>query len=97
MNCALGTLCIGHCKRAAIRAAMADMLSAAMTDTSITRTLGLALLTVGNLRRLAEHLGVSEVELVDWLTGERKPPTAIYMRALDLVARGPFIAGQEER
>jgi hypothetical protein len=76
---------------------MAHMLSAAMTDTSITRSLGLALLTVGNLRRLAEHLDVSEFELVDWLTGERRPPTSVYMRALDLVARGPFLARHEER
>jgi hypothetical protein len=70
---------------------MADMLSAVMTDTSITRTLALALLSLGSLQRLAEHLGVSEGELADWLTGERRPPTDVYMRALDLVARGPFI------
>jgi len=62
-----------------------------MTDTSITRTLALALLTLGSLERLAEHLGVSERELAEWLTGERKAPTSVYMRALDLVARGPFI------
>jgi DNA-binding transcriptional regulator YdaS (Cro superfamily) len=66
------------------------MLTAPMTDTSITRTLALALLSIGSLERLADCLGVSEAQLVDWLTGERKPPTSIYVRALDVVARGPF-------
>jgi hypothetical protein len=73
------------------------MLSAAMTDTSITRTLALALLSLGSLQRLAEHLGVSELELADWLTGERRPPTDVYVRALDLVARGPYIRRNKER
>lgn len=76
---------------------MAAMLSAATTDTSITRTLAVALLSLGNLQRLAEHLGVSEAELIDWLTGERKPPISVYVRALDVVARGPLIARHEER
>jgi len=68
-----------------------------MTDTSITRTLALALLSLGSLQRLAEQLGVSELELADWLTGERRPPTDVYTRALDLVARGPFIPRNKAR
>ena len=76
---------------------MARMLTAAMTDTSITRTLGRALLTIGSLERLAEYLGVPERQLLDWLEGERKPPTSVYTRALDLVARGPFIPRNKGR
>ena len=68
-----------------------------MTDTSITRTLGRALLTIGSLERLADYLGVSERQLLDWLEGERKPPTSVYTRALDLVARGPFIPRNKGR
>ncbi|HET7363124.1 MAG TPA: hypothetical protein VFJ70_06060 [Burkholderiales bacterium] len=68
-----------------------------MTDTSITRTLGRALLTMGSLERLAEYLGVSERELLDWLEGERKPPTSVYARALDLVSHGPFIPRNKPR
>jgi DNA-binding transcriptional regulator YiaG len=73
------------------------MLTAPMTDTSITRTLALALLSIGSLQRLAEYLGVSEAQLADWLTGERQPPTSIYVRALDVVARGPFIPRNKAR
>jgi transcriptional regulator with XRE-family HTH domain len=69
----------------------------AMTDTSITRTLGRALLAIGSLERLAEYLGVSERQLLDWLEGERKPPTSVYVRALDLVSRGRFISRNTKR
>ena len=67
------------------------MLAVAVTETSITRTLALALRSVGSRSRLAAYLGVSEAELAEWLAGRAEPPTAIYVRALDLVARGPFI------
>lgn len=67
------------------------MLTPAMADTSITRTLGRALLAMGSLERLADYLGVPEAQLLDWLEGERRPPTSVYTRALDLVSRGPFI------
>ena len=73
------------------------MLTPAMAETSITRTLGRALLAMGSLERLAEYLGVSERQLLDWLEGERKPPTSVYVRALDLVARGPFIPRNKAR
>ena len=67
------------------------VLAAAVTETSITRTLALALRSLGSRSRLAAYLGVSEAELAEWLAGRAEPPTAIYVRALDLVARGPFI------
>ncbi len=67
-------------------------MQAAVADNSVTRTLALALRTIGGRARLAEHLGVSEALLQEWLDGHRKPPITIYMRALDLVASGPFSA-----
>jgi DNA-binding transcriptional regulator YiaG len=67
-------------------------MQAAVANNSITRTLALALRSIGNLERLAEYLGVPTTDLEEWLDGRREPPTSIYVRALDLVARGPFTA-----
>src|SRR4029077_6377183 len=72
VNSALRTLQFGHCRRPAMCAPMAlHMLTPAMAETSITRTLARALLCIGSLERLAEYLGVSERQLLDWLEGER--------------------------
>jgi hypothetical protein len=62
----------------------------AAVDNSVTRTLALALSTIGSLGGLAHYLGTSEEQLEQWLQGRGKPPTRIYMKALDLVASGPF-------
>jgi len=62
----------------------------AAVENSVTRTLALALSTIGTLERLAQYLGVSQKQLEQWMEGRGKPPTRIYMRALDLVASGPF-------
>jgi hypothetical protein len=59
-------------------------------EKSVTRTLALALSTIGSLERLAQHLGVTEEQIVEWMTGQGSPPTRVYMKALDLVASGPF-------
>jgi len=74
-------------------------MQAAMADNSVTRTLALALRTIGGRERLAEYLGVAESLLQEWLDGRSEPPTLIYLRALDLVARGPFTpySGPERR
>jgi DNA-binding transcriptional regulator YdaS (Cro superfamily) len=61
-----------------------------VADTSITRTLTLALRSLGGAERLAAHLGVSESRLREWLAGRGQPPTDVYLRALDVVAKGPF-------
>jgi hypothetical protein len=66
------------------------MVAPAVADNSITRTLALALRSIGSPERLAEYLGVPEAQLIEWLAGIGRPPTRIYIRALDLVARGPF-------
>lgn len=73
------------------------MLVAIVADTSVTRTLARALRAVGSLELLAEYLGVTEAELEEWLAGRRTPPTVIYVRALDLVASGPFAARPRRR
>ena len=62
----------------------------ATVDNSVTRTLSLALSTIGSLERLAQHLGVTEQQIEQWMGGQGKPPTRVYMKALDLVASGPF-------
>jgi len=74
-------------------------MQAVVADNSVTRTLALALRTIGGRARLAEYLGVSESLLQEWLESRREPPTLIYLRALDLVASGPFIprSRQERR
>ena len=74
-------------------------MQAASVDNSVTRTLALALSTIGGRACLAEYLGVSESLLQEWLDGRSEPPTVIYLRALDLVANGPFTrySGPERR
>jgi DNA-binding transcriptional regulator YiaG len=62
----------------------------AVADTAITRTLALALRTIGSLERLAAYLGAPQSALRDWMEGRSEAPIDIYLRALDLVARGPL-------
>jgi len=68
-----------------------------VANTSITRTLALAARTMGGLGRLAEYLDVGEDLLQEWLEGRRTPPTAVYVRALDVVAGGPFVGAPAGR
>ena len=69
---------------------MQVMLIQAAVDNSVTRTLALALSTIGGLAELAQYLGASEQDIEQWMKGRGRPPTGIYMKALDLVANGPF-------
>jgi hypothetical protein len=64
---------------------------------SVTRTLAVALCSVGSLQRLAACLDIPEAQLIDWLVGRRQPPATIYVRALDVVARGPFTPRNKAR
>jgi len=68
------------------------MLATIVGNTSIVRTLERALRAMGSVQRLAAYLGVSPAQLEDWLAGRGKAPNAVYLRALDLVASGPFAA-----
>ncbi len=65
-------------------------MQAAVADNSVTRTLALALRTIGGRAPLAEYLGATEALLQEWLDGRREPPNSIYLCTLDLVANGPF-------
>ncbi|HZE58960.1 MAG TPA: hypothetical protein VE085_00195 [Burkholderiales bacterium] len=82
---------IDHCIRARDVVQWAvHVMQAAVADNSVTRTLALALRTIGSRPRLAEHLGATEALLQEWFDRRREPPTSIYLLALDLVASGPF-------
>lgn len=65
-------------------------MDAGVAETSVTRILALALRSAGGPDRLAACLGVTEARLQEWLEGHGEPPVDIYLRALDLVAKGPF-------
>ena len=58
---------------------------AAISDTSMTRTLAQASRAVGGLEILASKLGVTTATMQDWLSGASEAPAAIYVRALDIL------------
>ena len=62
---------------------------AAATETSMTRTLALAAHALGGSEALAEKLGVTTAVLQEWLAGASEPPTAMYVRALDVLIAAP--------
>jgi transcriptional regulator with XRE-family HTH domain len=53
-----------------------------------------AALSLGGIERLAEELGVAASALEEWLRGDSAPPFDVFSRALDIVARGPFMPGK---
>jgi hypothetical protein len=55
----------------------------------MTRTLAQAARAVGGVEVLAEKLGAPKELVQDWLAGAREPPTAIYIRALDILIAAP--------
>ena len=57
-------------------------------DTASIRTLRRALATIGSEERLAAELGVSPLQLVSWLAGEKPAPSEVFIAALDIVASG---------
>ncbi len=63
-------------------------MAAAVSDTSMTRTLAQAARAFGGIEALAEKLGVTTQQLQGWLAGASEAPTAIYVRALDLLIAG---------
>ena len=65
------------------------MLIMKSSDTASIRTLRRALATVGSEERLAAELGVSLADLSAWLAGDRIAPGAVFIKALDIVARRP--------
>jgi len=53
--------------------------------TVYTRVLHRACQIVGGVEHLAERLGVSRTMLHRWLEGEDDPPSAIFLKAVDIV------------
>jgi len=56
--------------------------------TPVGRTLQRASEILGGEEVLAAKLGVTPDDIRAWILGERTPPYAIYLAALDIVARG---------
>jgi DNA-binding transcriptional regulator YiaG len=54
------------------------------------RTLRNAAQTLGGCEALAAELGVALATLQTWMRGDSAPPFAVFSKALDIVARGPF-------
>jgi len=59
-----------------------------------SHTLWQAVATLGNQRRLAMFLGVSEEKLAAWLAGEELAPLDVFLNSLDLVADGPYATAE---
>ena len=64
-------------------------MAAAATETSMTRTLSLAAQAIGGSEALAEKLGVATSLVQEWLAGASEPPTAMYVRVLDVLISAP--------
>ena len=64
-------------------------MAAAATETSMTRTLSLAAQAIGGSEALADKLGVPTAMVQEWLAGASEPPTAVYVRALDVLIAAP--------
>lgn len=56
-----------------------------MTSSVYARTFQKAVQLAGGQKRLARHLRVPIAELEKWLAGKEAPPTAIFLKAVDLV------------
>jgi len=50
-----------------------------------SRTLHRACLILGGIGQLARHLEAAEDELRRWMGGERQPPEAVFLRAVEVL------------
>lgn len=50
-----------------------------------SRTLQKAAELIGGRRKLCRHLHVPEKDLQDWIDDKARPPTGIFLRAVDLI------------
>jgi hypothetical protein len=69
----------------------------ALTENPYTRTLRRALEHAGSLDDLARHLGVPVTLLQNWLKGVAPLPPEVYLKAIDMVARGPYWVGATDK
>ena len=58
-------------------------------NTAQTRTLKRAAAIAGGEEKLARLLGCEPSQLRHWMSGEEPTPPQVYLRALDVVSRGP--------
>jgi transcriptional regulator with XRE-family HTH domain len=58
-------------------------------DTVYTRTVRRAIDDVGGIEQLASLLKVSAAEIESWLSGKSSPSNALFLKMLDIVAKGP--------
>jgi hypothetical protein len=49
------------------------------------KTLQMAAKRLGGPRKLRDHLRAPSAEVVSWLAGVAEPPTAVFLRALEVV------------
>lgn len=62
--------------------------SPSVVDSPRARALHSALEIVGSKQVLAQRLNVSPADLEDWLAGRSEPSHALFIKALNIVARG---------
>ena len=62
------------------------------SDTPQCRTVRRAAGDYGSLERLARTFGSELADVEHWYAGESLPPTTVFLKALDIVARGPWPA-----
>ncbi|HEY5899292.1 MAG TPA: hypothetical protein VIV54_17120 [Burkholderiales bacterium] len=60
------------------------------SDTPPCRTVRRAADDTGSIERLAQFVGCDAEEVRHWYAGEALPPTLMFLKALDIVAQGPF-------
>lgn len=65
--------------------------------TRYTETLACAAATIGGTARLAQFLNVSRQRLLRWLAGEERPPSQVFLDALDVIADGPYASPERRR
>lgn len=59
-------------------------------DNPHTRTFRRAIDALGGIEELARALGVTVAEIDSWLRGRVAPPPGIFLKAIDIVAQGPW-------
>ena len=59
-------------------------------DTVYTRTIRRAIETLGGPSQLALVLGTSIEEVKAWAAGFGRPPSDVFLKAIDIVAQGRF-------
>jgi hypothetical protein len=60
-------------------------LSPPSRQTTYARTLHRACLILGGAPELAQHLGVAEGALRDWLEGRDDPPQMVFLAAIEII------------